>query len=409
MSENFRTLLYFTESYPYGIGEQWKTNELNVLSTKFDNIHVIPRIYNGNTQAVAPIPGITYHKPLLENIPHQRFLLTLLKILTSPFRTFFFTELIKYCLFDTRRIFQWINSCSLQLNLLNHPLIQRLFLEENDKTLAYFFWGRGTVEVLPLIQKKNIKNIVRLHGYDLYLFRYKSNYIPFHSKVLSYCDKILFVSLQGLEYLTTLYPHLSDKFKYSPLGTLDYGMSKMSDDGVLRIISCSSLISLKRVSIIAKALSEIKNINIEWTHLGDGPLKSEILTIAKTFPSNVSLSLPGWIASEKIKEYYQNKYVDLFINVSSTEGVPVSIMEAMSAAVPVIATDVGGTHEIVNSTNGSLLNANLTSEKLKLEIETFYKLDYEEKKKLRFSARQTYLNKYNALDNAAHLYQIMIN
>ncbi|NCO54621.1 MAG: glycosyltransferase, partial [Bacteroidetes bacterium] len=48
--------------------------------------------------------------------------------------------------------------------------------------------------------------------------------------------------------------------------------------------------------------------------------------------------------------------VDLFINVSESEGIPVSIMEALSAGIPVIATNVGGTNEIVNNDVGFLID-----------------------------------------------------
>jgi glycosyltransferase involved in cell wall biosynthesis len=52
--------------------------------------------------------------------------------------------------------------------------------------------------------------------------------------------------------------------------------------------------------------------------------------------------------------------VDVFINISMSEGVPVSIMEAQSFGLPVIATDVGGTKEIMTATNGILLPSSPT-------------------------------------------------
>jgi len=43
------------------------------------------------------------------------------------------------------------------------------------------------------------------------------------------------------------------------------------------------------------------------------------------------------------------------MNLSETEGIPVSIMEAQSAGVPILATNLGGTSEIVNNENGFLV------------------------------------------------------
>jgi glycosyltransferase involved in cell wall biosynthesis len=85
--------------------------------------------------------------------------------------------------------------------------------------------------------------------------------------------------------------------------------------------------------------------------------------------------------------------VDLFLNVSTTEGVPVSIMEAFSAGIPVYATNVGGTSEIVNSGNGKLMDKDLTPEKLAHEIRSFNELTSETKLTLRNNALKTYSEK----------------
>ncbi len=74
-------------------------------------------------------------------------------------------------------------------------------------------------------------------------------------------------------------------------------------------------------------------------------------------------------------EYYSNHDIHLFINVSKSEGLPVSIIEAISFGIPVIATDVGGTREIVfDGKNGFLikpeLNAQEISEIVKKAIRT---------------------------------------
>ena len=57
--------------------------------------------------------------------------------------------------------------------------------------------------------------------------------------------------------------------------------------------------------------------------------------------------------------------------MSETEGIPVSIMEAQSYGIPVIATNVGGTSEIVHDgINGVLLSRNFDTADLLNAIET---------------------------------------
>ena len=79
--------------------------------------------------------------------------------------------------------------------------------------------------------------------------------------------------------------------------------------------------------------------------------------------------MKGAVDHEKLIDYYRTTPVDLFLNVSSSEGVPVSVMEAMSFGIPVIATNVGGTSEIVSGKTGMLVNADISPEELAGKIE----------------------------------------
>lgn len=69
----------------------------------------------------------------------------------------------------------------------------------------------------------------------------------------------------------------------------------------------------------------------------------------------------------------------MFINVSSSEGLPVSIMEACSFGIPIIATNVGGTAEIVQAgVNGILLKEQFETEVLKQAILRFAGMERQE-------------------------------
>ncbi len=58
-------LFYFTSSFPFGIGEQWKANELEIFVRQFDEITVIPYSYDGNFDSPKKLPrGIKLIDPL---------------------------------------------------------------------------------------------------------------------------------------------------------------------------------------------------------------------------------------------------------------------------------------------------------------------------------------------------------
>ncbi len=75
----------------------------------------------------------------------------------------------------------------------------------------------------------------------------------------------------------------------------------------------------------------------------------------------------------------------------------------MSASIPVLATDVGGTSEIVNNNNGKLLSADITADSLKDKMTMFYNLPKEKKTVMRKEAYNTYQKLYNAKNNAENL------
>ena len=63
-------------------------------------------------------------------------------------------------------------------------------------------------------------------------------------------------------------------------------------------------------------------------------------------------------------DFYKNNYVDLFINTSKSEGLPVSLMEATSFGIPIMAPNVGGIKEIVTKETGILFEPNKEIEQL---------------------------------------------
>jgi len=77
---------------------------------------------------------------------------------------------------------------------------------------------------------------------------------------------------------------------------------------------------------------------------GDGPLREQIEFSVKTFNLAECFTLTG--ALPDMENFYLG--LDLYINTSLHEGIPMTILEAMSYGVPVVACDVGGIREIIN-------------------------------------------------------------
>lgn len=103
---------------------------------------------------------------------------------------------------------------------------------------------------------------------------------------------------------------------------------------------------------IAAEISSRAN-NVDFSILGEGPLKKKLFEkVRKLGIENRMRFLPH---TSDPTSYYQG--LDLYLNTSLSEGIPMSILEAMKFRIPIVAPNVGGIPEIiVNNEHGFLLN-----------------------------------------------------
>lgn len=395
-------LLYFTETYPYGIKKKWKQYELEELAKSFKEVVVVPFHYGGNrAHQEPPIKNIKYLSPLFDEFPDASFIGKVWSFLRSTKKAAYIKEFWNVG-FSLHKFSQWLYSCYILEQTYKHPTIQEELVCSKEKKVAYFFWARLASKLVTILDNPNVYTAIKFHGYDLYDYRYKSNYIPFQSRQVEKANLLITISSEGKSYLNTKYKGINDKIKINRLGACSEGLS-LPNVNKFVIATCCRLIPLKRMSLLAKALVNILDIRIDWIVIGDGECMSEIKELCNTMPSNVNVNFVGRVDSDEVLSKYVNNCIDLFVNVSLFEGIPVSIMEAMSAGIPVLATDVGGVSEMVNNSNGKLLDSKLTPEVLSTEIINFYRLSAEIKQEKRINAYDTYVRDYNAKSNAMDL------
>lgn len=242
-----------------------------------------------------------------------------------------------------------------------------------ERFVFYSYWLYEAAYAAARLRRQfpGSRFVSRCHGYDLYEQRHPNGYLPFRHFLLSCADGIFPVSQDGAAYLSKRYPaETAGKLRLMRLGTEDHGLSVGSrEDGTLILVSCSNVVEVKRVDRIADALA-LMGRSIHWYHFGDGPLLNQIKEKAALLPPHIHCDFPGNVPNDQLLDFYSTKHIDVFVNVSSSEGVPVSIMEAMSFGIPVIATDVGGTSElVVLGETGILLPADFTDQNLAGAIE----------------------------------------
>jgi glycosyltransferase involved in cell wall biosynthesis len=277
--------------------------------------------------------------------------------------------------------------------------------------IFYTWWFDATTLGLALAGRATaVPVIARAHGYDLYESRHRPPYIPFRHKALAEVTAVYADSQSGAQYLIERYPDSASKIKVARLGVRDPGfINSASRDGTFRMLSCSFLLPVKRIGLairgVAKLAAAHSNRRFTWAHIGTGPERGPLAELAKTiFPDNVAHRFIDYPGREALLRYYETEPIDLFINVSESEGTPVSVMEAISVGIPVMATGVGGNKEIVDASNGILLSPNPDPAEISATISTLLN-DTEALARLRCGSRAKWQASYSAQKNYSRFVQ----
>lgn len=348
-----QSLVIFTVEFPYGTYEtSFLKNEIAILSERFKKIYIFPSFAKGEPLSLPKNVVVVKMENEFKFSLIQYLLFALISIIVL------LKEFI-HC--PNKRFF--ISNFKEQIVLLkkffrNALIIKRKLLQLNLKTaLLYSYWFDEWATILCLAKFVGIKNklITRAHGFDLYNERHKKGFIYFRHFQLKLVDKVYLISSDGYKYFNKHYPLYRFKAEISRLGTLDYGYNPINSNGIFTIVSCSNFAPVKRVYLIPEILKYIK-LPVRWVHIGgDGSDTHLVEQAFKTLPPNIEAHLLGELDHERVIKFYQENEVNLFLNVSYSEGLPVSIMEAISFGIPIIATDVGGVSEIVNEKTGLLI------------------------------------------------------
>ena len=406
-----KRLAVFTNTFPYGKGETFLEDEINFTAQEFESVEIFPLyIPEGDEgEIVRKVPqNVTVHPPLLKSDHKDRGALISDGVFCCAPVGFAVKEFIgKKIYSNKKKIWLWgTYLCILRSILGNRKRMKEVLRVLEGSSVAYFYWGDKSALAIPFL-KKRLKNspafVVRFHGSDIY--EEAKGYLPFREMLYRAIDYAVPISENGKRYIEKNYSCQPKEIRVFRLGSSYHSdacpnlgapvplkENQADSTGAYNIVSCSNVIELKRVHLIAGAFiileqdkelaAAIKEKGINhlcWTHIGDGPLLEPIKEylmqngpaeeeVGSTTP--IAFNLLGAMPHSKVLEYYQTHYTDLFVQVSRSEGIPVSIMEALSYGTPVMATNVGGVAELLpqGCGCGKLLPKELTAELLAQEL-----------------------------------------
>jgi glycosyltransferase involved in cell wall biosynthesis len=204
-----------------------------------------------------------------------------------------------------------------------------------------------------------------------YLVSLRGSDVPFYNRRFKYADRLLFKRLSGkiwrqaavvaansagLKNLAlqshpqipiTVIPNGIDTRTFFPQG-------RHKQHTPMTIVSTGRLIQRKGYDLLIHALAGVPATRLVLA--GDGPEKDHLLEVARQL--KVDLECLGAVEHEAIPAILQK--ADLFVLPSRNEGMSNSVLEAMACGLPVIATEVGGSRELIDR-NGSIVPCNDTA------------------------------------------------
>lgn len=400
VSDRLSVLLLLTDFYPYEVGEEFLEQEIEILCAAYDEVVIVPmRLSEGAAQTrVLPANARCVLLPA-SRVPDWRWqaLLRAPQILCGRHRMIETPLWKSYGRFGMDVRFAAI---ALSTYARFRRLLRCLELERASEITIYSYWFFVGAALGGMLRRRELSHmpvrvVARAHAYDVDEADAPRGYIPARNFVMNSVDKVYPISHYAAGFLCRRFPKEIDKIEVKRLGVPEAKYRERFQSAPWAVVSCSHMAPYKRVGLIVDALAELarRGRNISWTHIGESdPKRLEEMTVrAATALPGVSVTLTGHMTNAQVRELYATQDFSCFLNCSDGEGVPVSIMEAQAAGLPVVATAAGGTGEIVHDgENGRLIPVDVTPAQVADAIETLMDLEPQDYAQMSACARRTW-------------------
>ena len=226
-----------------------------------------------------------------------------------------------------------------------------------DATLAFFGVPSGAVAYfIKLIFKTPY--IVSLRGGDVPGFR-PYDFGAYH-KLIGPLLRIIWKNASAIVANSNGLRDLALKFDSRfeipviPNGVdLDLYRASQHERVTPRLFSAGRIVHQKGLDLALRALAGLKDLDWEWRIAGDGPQLDFLKLLAQEMGIAERVTFLGWQSRDQLIEQY--RWSNLFLFPSRHEGMPNAVLEAMASGLPIIASRIAGSEELVLNGETGLL------------------------------------------------------
>lgn len=204
--------------------------------------------------------------------------------------------------------------------------------------------------------------VISVWGSDVYEFP-RSSFIA--RRILHYSlskADVLLSTSKAMAHETLLYSNKKKQIEVTPFGTdtavfFPSPFKSMFDKGDLVVGTVKSLEKVYGLEFLIRAFASVVNNNsqlsLKLLMVGGGSCRAELEDLALRLGISGKVKFTGYVDHSKLPEYFNN--IDIFVVPSLRESFGVSVLEASSCGVPVIASNTGGLPEVVEAGKSGIL------------------------------------------------------
>jgi len=171
-----------------------------------------------------------------------------------------------------------------------------------------------------------------------------------------------------------------------------------------RLFSAGRIVYQKGLDLGMHALSQLKELEWEWSIAGDGPQMDLLKSLSQELGIADRIKFLGWQSREELTQSYHQ--ANLFLFPSRHEGMPNAVLEAMSSGLPVVATKIAGSEELVVEGQTGLLVSSENVDELRDALRKLL-VDSSLRKEMGFASRERMEQNYT-WQKVAEQYQAVL-
>lgn len=232
-----------------------------------------------------------------------------------------------------------------------------------DVIMSYHSIPSGLVG-WPLSMLWRVPHIVQFHGGDV------PGWLPgelslYHKLTLWLNRLVVYQSAAAVGVSDGLRDLAQPSFPKKKIGVIQNGVNlerfappkepREERTGTVRLMLAGRVTTQKGIDVLIRTLGQERFKALDW-HLelaGEGPNLEEYKNLARTHGVADRITFHGWLDRPEVRKLYDR--ADVLVLPSRWEGMSIVILEALACGLPIIATRIAGTVQLVDEgVNGIL-------------------------------------------------------